>query len=230
MLAIVIATYQRPDGKTPYYLTRTLDSIKSQTYQDYLVYLIGDAYANNAEFISIASRYPKVKYINLERSVERDRYPEPGLPLWCAGGVTAANTGIEWALRDGLKYVCHQAHDDYWDTNHLEVIAKVIRQKHPFFVCTISTYGTGYLPNHEVSNAVIPFYPLDGGMIASAACVKYSDTHIRVVDRLHSEGIMSPCDAYLWEQLRNEMKAKGRHGYLICTLTCHHDEEGYSKR
>jgi glycosyltransferase involved in cell wall biosynthesis len=49
-LSIVIATYQRKDGSTPRLLTRALDSIFSQTYQNFKIYLIGDRYENNDEF------------------------------------------------------------------------------------------------------------------------------------------------------------------------------------
>jgi hypothetical protein len=65
-------------------------------------------------------------------------------------------------------------------------------------------------------------------MIASVSCVKYTETKLRVMDRFHEEGIISPLDAYFWEQLRNEMIATGRKGYVATTVTGHHDEEGYA--
>ena len=43
-LAIRILTYQRKDGKTPFFLRRALESIKNQTYKDYKIFLIGDKY------------------------------------------------------------------------------------------------------------------------------------------------------------------------------------------
>ena len=58
---IVIATYQRKDGTTPFYLTRTLDSIFSQTYQNFKVYVMGDKYDDEEELFGMVNKYPKDK-------------------------------------------------------------------------------------------------------------------------------------------------------------------------
>jgi hypothetical protein len=226
-LAVVIATYQRPDGTTPFYLSRTLQTISNQTHKDYKVFLIGDAYKNEAELMAVASQYKNVVCVNLPRSIERERYRMGTMELWCACGVTAANTGIDMALNDGYEYICHQGHDDTWEPNHLEVINKMVEKYEPIFCITLASYfGKTVLPGLPETHEVQEFYPIDGGMIASVACVKYIDTKLRVMDRLHVEGIRSPADAYLWEQLRNEMKATGKKGYITTTITGHHDEEG----
>jgi len=231
-LAIIIATYERPDKRTPFYLERTLSSIDRQIFRDYEVYLIGDAYRNDVELKTIVKRHIGIRCINLEHSVERERYGLNNMKIWCSGGVTAVNKGIEMALADGYEYICHQAHDDWWEPNHLSVINKMVEEKNPIFCCTLSTYfNVNIMPGpFPISNEILSYYPIDGGMIASSACVKYTDTKIRVMDRLHVEGIMSPCDAYLWEQLRNEMKITGKEGWVTTTVTCHHDEEGSAMR
>lgn len=229
-LAVVIATYCRPDGSTPFYLDRTLTSIDNQTFKDYVVYVVGDAYANEQELRDIVSKHPKTICLNLDRSPERERYGFGNMKMWCAGGVTAANTGIDRALSDGFEYICHQGHDDLWEANHLEVINKMIDAHQPLFCCTLSTYGKHILPPFPETHEIIPYFPIDGGMIASTACIKYTETKLRVVDRFHTEGIVSPADAYLWECLRNELKATGRNGYVTTTITAHHDEEGYAMR
>ncbi len=51
-IGIIISTYQRKDGKTPFYLNRTLESILSQTYKNFKIFLIGDRYENPEEFES----------------------------------------------------------------------------------------------------------------------------------------------------------------------------------
>jgi glycosyltransferase involved in cell wall biosynthesis len=230
-IAVVIATYQRPDGRTPFYLNRTLASIDAQAWRDYRVYVVGDAYANDAELRAVVARYSQMVCHNLAHSPERERYGVGNMKMWCAGGVTAANTGIDMALSDGYQFVAHQGHDDTWEPNHLATLNNMIEVYQPVFCCTLSTYfGRHILPNLPANGAVLPFYPIDGGMIASSACVKYTDTRLRVMDRLHVEGVMSPCDAYLWEQLRNELKANNKTGYITATVTCHHDEEGYVMR
>jgi glycosyltransferase involved in cell wall biosynthesis len=228
MIAIVIPTFTRPDGQTPFYLESTLISIDRQTFRDYRVYVVGDAYENMTELMEITNRHKQVSCINLPFSPERTKYGLGNINIWHVGGLTATNTGVEMALKDGIDYVCHLAHDDFWESNHLELINKVIIERQPIFICTLSTYVGKVFPKMAQTNAVIPFYPIESGLIASAVCIKYTDTQLRLVDRFATEGISYPCDAYLWMQLRDEMKRERKIGYLICTLTCHHDEEGYA--
>ncbi|MCJ7812459.1 hypothetical protein MUP95_03960, partial [bacterium] len=64
MIAIVIATYERPDGKTPYYLKRALNSIALQRYKDYHVFVIGDNYKNKKEFDRLTFGF-RITAINL---------------------------------------------------------------------------------------------------------------------------------------------------------------------
>lgn len=228
-LAIVISTYRRPDGKSPKYLDATLSAIDKQTHRDYKIFLIGDAYDRTAELFDVVGRHEQVICVNMDKSPERDRYGFGNMQMWCAGGVSAVNWGIDLALSHGYEYVCHQAHDDIWEPNHLATINEMVELHEPVFCCTLSTYGKHVLPNHKPTNEIIyPFYPIDGGIIAQTTCVNYKRTTLRPVDRYYLEGITSPCDAYLWEQLRNEMKANGQIGYLYTRITCHHDEEGYA--
>jgi glycosyltransferase involved in cell wall biosynthesis len=227
MIAIVTATYQRPDGSTPFYLSRALESIYNQTCQDFQLYLIGDAYKDNRELMSIISNYPFIKCVNLERSAEREKYPFGDHRLWCCGGLSAVLKGISWALSDGAEHVCHLDHDDWWEKDHLEKIAGVIKEKNPLFVCTLSTYKGGVMPRREITNETIEWIPVPGGLIASSACVKYSATKLRGRDCFAETGEAYPGDADLWLRLASEMKTTGRKGYVITSLTCHHDQEGY---
>lgn len=227
-IGIVIPTYQRPDGKTPYYLKRALDSIRAQIFTEYQVYIIGDDYSNIDELIGITSLYKKVLCFNLEKSVERQKYPYGDHRLWCTGGLTASLIGIRFALNQGLEYICHLDHDDWWEQNHLECINRAITENNPLFVCTLSTYKIpAILPRFEVSNEIKEFYPVGCGLINSSACVKYSDTKLRARDCYEETGKAFPADADLWCRMAEEMKATGKKGYVITSLTCHHDEECY---
>ena len=74
--SIVISTYQRDDKRTPDLLKRTLDSVFSQTYKEFKVYLIGDKYENNSEILELVSKYDsnKLYFENLPYAKERDNY------------------------------------------------------------------------------------------------------------------------------------------------------------
>ena len=222
MIAIVIPTYFRPDGRTAFYLERALSSIKSQTYQDYEIFLIGDNYTNHLELFRIAAKYGIRHCVNLPVSVERSKYPFGDYRLFCAGGVTPGLKGIDMALDNGFKYVCHLDHDDYWESNHLQLISEVL-DNDPLFVCTLSTYFGAYLPFIEPTNEIMEYASRPGCCSLSASCIKYSDTDIRFRDHFAETGEAFPADADFWQRLEGK-------GYLITTVTVHHDEEGYSFR
>ena len=65
-LGIVIPTYQRPDGKTPELLTRTLNAINNQTYTNWKVYLIGDNYKDKKEFETLSKIIPQDKILAIK--------------------------------------------------------------------------------------------------------------------------------------------------------------------
>ena len=149
-IAISIPTYQRKDGTTPSLLSRTVESIKNQSYQDYKIFLIGDHYENEEEFIEIATSIippSKIYFENLISAVERLKYPMGSQELWCCGGITARNYAVDLALSQGYNYICPLDHDDYWTPDHLELIANVIKCKpNSSFVYTCGSYFDFYLP------------------------------------------------------------------------------------
>lgn len=229
-LAIVIATYERPDGRTKNLLIRALNSIYLQTHKDYKVYLIGDACPNDAMFKDIVSYYPNVTFTNLEKSVEREKYNFGTYEMWCAGGLTPRLIGINSALADGFEYVCSLDHDDFWLPDHLATINDVIEKHNPNFICTVSTYPGTKLPHVPLDGKIIEWSVFPGCCCNSASCVKYSETSLRVRDTFALNGVASPPDADLWYRLGIEMKEKGQKGYLVRKLTAHHDEEGYTMK
>ena len=103
-LAINISTYQRKDGRTKDFLKRTLNSIKNQKHQDYKVFLIGDKYDDQEEFLEICTTIldsSKIYYENLPFAFERDKYSDLE-KLWSSGGTYSTNYAIEKALSEGF--------------------------------------------------------------------------------------------------------------------------------
>lgn len=226
-IAIKIPTYQRSDGRTPEVLTRALESIKSQTYQNYKVYLIGDKYEDNDEFLRLSSIIDpdKIYVENLPYAKEREKYT--GLDLWCAGGVNANNHAIDKILEDELSYICHLDHDDWWASNHLEEIINVIESDSPAFIATKS-----YHKNYENTLPIIessPFFPKNGDLIHSSVCIDFNRINLRYRDMLEEEGIRGVVsDGDMWDRISELMKSKNINGVLINKTTCLHLEEGYS--
>lgn len=228
-IAIVIATYYREDGQTKTYLTRALDSIAAQTHKDYRIYLIGDNYERREELAEICSNYKNLEFVNLKHAAERSKYERGSYLLWCAGGVNACNIGINLALYDGFDYVCHLDHDDHWDPEHLAIINSMVELK-PAFCVTVATHKNSVLPFIELDGNYYEYAPVPCGIITSASCINYGRTKIRPRDVFAETGTAFPTDADLWQRLADEMKADDLKGYICASLTCYHDEEGYTMK
>ena len=229
-IAITIATYRRPDGKTPSYLGRLLDSIYRQTHKDYRIYLIGDDYDDQLEWFRILVKFInyRMKAVNLKEAVERSKYKDKTI-LWSCGGVNATNFGAHLALKDGFDYICHVDHDDYWKENHLELISNALEQTHADWVCTKAEYGADRLfPEGITSNEhLIPFLPVPGGVINSSTCYNYRTIPHRYRDMHEATGTAVPSDADLWDRVSKFIQENNLTSYLINEITCYHKEEGY---
>jgi glycosyltransferase involved in cell wall biosynthesis len=231
-LGIVISTYQRPDGKTPELLTRALNCVLDQSYNNWKVFLIGDCYADNEEFIQLTSIIPsdKIYHLNLPFSPERNRYPNGGQNLWHSGGATAVNIGIELAINDGYDYICHLDHDEIWKENHLEVIAQGIKDTQSLFLYTKGIhYNSKELPNIQSEELYIRKRALPANAIKSASCINYKIIPIRRKDPLYYYGESDPGDAAFLKRVNPILDHNNQDTILINKITVVHDQEGYAK-
>jgi len=228
-IAISIPTYQRKDGTTPSLLSRTLESIKNQSYQDYKIFLIGDHYENEEEFIEIATSIippSKIYFENLISAVERLKYPMGSQELWCCGGITARNYAVDLALSQGYNYICPLDHDDYWTPDHLELIANVIKCKpNSSFVYTCGSYFDFYLPHIPLTNEIISSIPVPSGTIHSSTCINYKLIPLRYRDVFEETGKSEPSDADLWLRIGQHIRDNNLESYLFTALTCFHPTE-----
>jgi hypothetical protein len=229
-LSVAISTYKRPDGKTPFFLNRIKDSLLSQTHQDFKVYLIGDRYDDNDEFEKICEELNKnldLYYINLPVAVERDNYKDK-MALWSYGGVNAINIGIEQSLIDGIDYVCHLDHDDWWGADHLYLINECIENTNSDIIFTKSTFRKMFLPIINGDDKYVDMLPKSCGIINSSTCINFKKIPLRYRDVFGETGEVGlPSDADLWVRINqysliNEIKST-----FIIRLTCYHEEEGF---
>lgn len=225
---IVIATYKRPDGKSPILLRRALDSVLNQLHRDYTVLLIGDKYEDEGELASAASIIPSEKlYLeNLPYAAERERYPDGGSALWASGGLNAMNRAIEVGLKMGITHFCHLDHDDFWSPDHLLNFEKRLKISHSRFLVSYSTSPVFHsmLPLHDGDEIM----PTPRGMIHSATCVDFSFFEERYRDVYQETGEIVPADADMWYRLNEKMQQLNITGQLIKKITCFHEYEGYS--
>jgi len=229
---IVIPTYYRKDNTTKFYLTRALNSIFNQTYQNFKIYLIGDRYENEKEINEIVLSYKNkgIYFENLKVAKERDFYTNKRA-VWSYGGVNATNYGIDLSLSEGNNYICHLDHDDYWENNHLEEISNCIKITGSIWVCTKSTHfkPNCYLPKIYTDTKYVNFLPFGSGLIHSSVCMNFKEIPLRYRDIYHETGQVGlPADADLWERTKNYLNSINKNGICINKVTCYHNEEGYS--
>jgi glycosyltransferase involved in cell wall biosynthesis len=235
---IVVPTYFRGDGRTREILSKTLESVASQDFTDYKLFLIGDDYSDAKEFREYEQLLPKEKMqsINLPVAVERRRYPQGGAKLWCSGGVNATNFGIDLALSHGYTHICHLDHDDLWTPDHLSALAEVFEQDSQAVVAfTASRYLKVYiLPrvgelNGEVTGEITPAMPPPENVAHSSVCIDFSKVHLRYRDVHHEGGEPTAADLDFWIRLEAYCKERRYPGYHVAKLTCIHDDEGYAR-
>lgn len=231
--SIVITTYQRKDGSTPFYLKRAIDSVFSQTYQNFKIIIIGDRYEDNNEFNKICSQYDnqKIYYENLPIAAERDKYNDKWL-VWKYGGTKSYNYGIEISIQMGYDYVCHLDHDDEWYPNHLSSLHNAIIKTNSIWLCTKSEYVSNrILPNINSDLELIPFYPIAEGLIHSSVCINFKKLPLRYINVYEETGISGlPGDADLWKRISDYFKQNNLVGTLVNKVTCRHVEEGYERK
>jgi len=229
---IVISTYKRKDGKTPFYLNKTLNSLLNQTYQNFKVYLIGDKYEDKDEFNNFGLNFTNEKIYkeNLPFAKERDKYTDKMI-LWKYGGCYAFNYGIDQAIKEGIDYIIKLDHDDWFEKNHLQNFKECIDKLNADFMCTKSTHIDGrILPEYTGNKKYIEFYPKTELLVKSCHCMNYKTIPLKSRNLYEETGkIGLPGDADLWNRITNHIKKYKLKSYLINDISCHHDTEGYIK-
>jgi glycosyltransferase involved in cell wall biosynthesis len=232
-LAIVTPTYQRKDGKTPTYLNRAIDSLKKQTYKNFKFFLIGDKYEDDEEFNRFSESLTGIEHYleNLPIAKERDKYSIGDRKLWVSGGVNAYNHGLQKALDDGLDWICHLDHDDYWSENHLSEIVNIIN--------TVSNVALVYTCAQYLKNQYIPGVKLDDkyeercpepvNVAHSSVCINHKLLPLRYRDVFEETGEVLEADIDMWRRISKAIKSSEYKSILVRKKTCYHTEEGVSK-
>jgi len=225
--AIVVTTYRKND-KTKALLVKALQSVLNQTYTNFKVFLIGDKYEDETEFLAIARMIPidRLYYRNLPIARERSKYPMDSEQLWSSGGVHSRNIGIDLALSEGFDYICHLDHDDYWHEQHLELINHTIKlTNNASFIFTCATYFNSYLPSVKLTNEIIEMKPEPCKLIHSSVCVNHREIPLRYRDVYAEEGKIYAADADMWDRVSEYITEHNLKSYLITSLTCFHPTE-----
>lgn len=218
-LAIVTATYRKKDGSTKEHLSKVLESVSKQIHTDYKMFLVGDKYDDNEEFINLSKIIDsnRIWTTNLPIAYERSKYR--GRKLWVSGGVFAMNTGINEALNQGFDYICHLDHDDVWNEDHLKVISEAIEKTGANFLSTRCTKGW---PAMESIDYLTKWRPLPNKIFKSTTCVNHRHFNNIVFRNMVEEcNKVYAADADMWMRINKMMTVKNEWGIVINESTMH---------
>jgi len=104
--SVVIPSFNRA-----HYISKAINSILSQSFQDFEIIIVDDASTDNTEEIITSLRNDRIVYLKNETNLER---------------CVSRNKGIEMAKG---KYICFLDSDDLYLSHHLETIHKEITQQ-----------------------------------------------------------------------------------------------------
>ena len=230
---IIMATYDRKNRKTQFYLERSISSILKQGYKNWDLVIVGDKYENEGELLNIIDSFKKITtnnimYIN-NQIVERDHVRNKNR-LWNCAGANSMNIGLEYARNKGYKYYCHLDDDDYWSENHLTCIYKIYKD---FTTCvfayTKSTYRNSFLPRENMQLYKNNRLPLSEATIHSSFSFRIDIIPFNYMTSI-THGTDYPSDAQMLDDIKSfiiNSKEKFCSVYN-CTLTCYHEVEGES--
>lgn len=232
---ILVKSYMRKSGKSPDYVKRCFESIMNQTYDNFKIFFIGDKYENNEEFTQLCSLVPKDKIIavNLPIAAERDNPKLTGRSLWCSAGANASKFGMNLMRENGIFHHCRLDDDDYWLTNHLEMINLGYTMfPESVYVYTNALYTdpsgvTRVFPTENVSPLLeynnLP--PRPEKLIQSSASWRLDKIPLMPRTCLE-QGRVYPGDADLWERMSVYFRENSLKTLYIPLTTVIKDSEG----
>jgi len=225
--AVYITTYQKPDGKSIPLIMRALKSIEGQTYKNYSLYVVCDAYTDNDQIEQIKAKVKSMNgyFFNVKESYGLVHYKNDLKKRWSTGGLNATTHAIEKILASGLEWVCKLDHDDIWKPNHLQVMYErlSVAKNDVVFVVSRGKLNNRVLP---IENYAIDDYHLKhAGFFHSNTCINFSKISLRYEDPF-KRGINLPGDAWLWTRIQRYLKSNSLRAVYVPIITLIRDGEG----
>jgi len=124
-VTVVISTYNRPAV-----LKSAIQSVLLQTFQNWQIYIVGDACAGDTGQLTASFEDPRIHFCNLPARCGEQSGPN-------SAGMAAANT----------EYIALLNQDDVWLPNHLETALSKLKKSGSAFYCS-GFATTAYAVNH----------------------------------------------------------------------------------
>ena len=127
--------------------------LKRQTYKNFKVFITGDNYQPEKEFLEVCNEYKGEIYIHNNNHSCRDLKLGPIENYWRCGGLYAVYHSYNKALEEGYEIAIMLDDDDYWYDSHVDnVISNFIKYPKTAFMITKSEYCGSTLPRTNITN------------------------------------------------------------------------------
>jgi glycosyltransferase involved in cell wall biosynthesis len=235
---ICMATYQRKSGRSPSYLKRSLDALLAQTATNWHLYLVGDKYEDNTEFMACIASFPKEKItaVNLPTAPERENIVDKK-NLWKVAGSNAFNHAHKMALDDGCDYIIHHDDDDVFHIKKIQLLNYIISiYAHPLCIFHYSMHLQISLPRQiitEIKSSTdnLNYLPCPSNVNHSALTIHNSVARSFNYNGFAPGKISYQCgDIQLLEYIRNTIyNNREKYTVFIPLVLCTHDVEGEAR-
>ncbi len=224
---IVMATYRRPTGKTPEYITTCLHSILQQKYTKWDIVVVGDKYELEGEILQILEDFRgrtanRIIYLS-NPLVERD-YIRNRQKLWCVAGARSMNIGLNYLRHNGYQYYSHIDDDDHWTPEHLQSFYEIYK-KYPtcVFINSQSNHMGRQLPNFKCAIAPNNFIPSVGKLIHSSVSFRSDIIPYDYFTTFDENVKIGVADGTYWDNVRTFLQDHPQYCSIYTSkLTCNH--------
>lgn len=144
LVSVVIATYNRSNLLKE----RALNSILSQTYQNFEVLVIGDGCTDDTGEVIASLNDPRIRYYNLN---ERGSYPTNPKHRWMVAGIPPMNRAN---LEAKGHWIAHLDDDEIFTPDHIEKLLRFAQAGNYEFVYSIAQHE--YNPGEWINVGNIP--------------------------------------------------------------------------
>ncbi len=146
LVSIITATYNRSNV-----LKLAIESVRWQTFQDWELWVIGDACTDDTEDVVASFDDPRIHFINLKENIGEQSGPN--------------NEGFRHARG---RYIAYLNHDDLWLPDHLETTLEGIEKTGADLVFTLVDAILGEGRNSLGCN--VPSLRYEPGLLVPASC------------------------------------------------------------
>jgi predicted O-methyltransferase YrrM len=195
-IAVCMATYYRKNGTSKNSLLNAFNYLNNQKYKDFKLFIAGDKYENNEEFIEICKSYKgDIYYENLTESY-RDYFTIQH-NKWSLGGQEAMYYAAKKAYDEGYDYYFHLDDDDIWTENHISNYVKNLMMfpETDFMLCKSRFMYNKILPRVNIVSVNYNNYTLTSSDSVHASwCINLKTIGLEILNL--QRGLLDICEKF----------------------------------